>query len=200
MSETIYNVDKSNAPSVVATVARRQIFAIIQSAILYTNYEDALQPGQIPSGYTVDRLNDNKFELKKNLLSFFYPDLRLPGLPSVQTQILNAITQKVLDKTRELKLYQLYADEPKQKVLMQKILQDITVEWADQVDIQVFQTFLLRFVRSFLDIKHIKFNTNYEDAFRRNISDFNKMQYAASIVSHLFNETDVYWFITIPSR
>ncbi len=51
MSKTIYNVDKSKppenaAPSVVATVARSQIINIINSAILYTNYEDDLQPGK----------------------------------------------------------------------------------------------------------------------------------------------------------
>jgi len=195
---TIYNVDKSKSPenatpSVVDTVARSQIFMIIRTAIMYTNYEDAGIDKD-----TLNKSNAQKIILQENLLSCFYADSTLQGLPSEQRKILNVITQKVLDKARELELYKLYGDTQKQIDLMKKILQDITVEWADQVDLTVFQTFLLHFVRGFLDIKRILFNTNYQNAFKRNIDTFNKIQYSASIVSHLFNDTDVYWFITIP--
>jgi hypothetical protein len=203
MSKTIYNVDTSKppenpAPSVVATVAKQQIFFIIQSAVQYTNFADASKNGVYTEAYTLEMLNVNKLELQRNLLSIFYPDLRLPGLSDVPKKILDGITQTVLDQTRELELNKLYyVDEPKQKDLMRKILQDITVKWAEQVDFEVFKRFLLRFVRDFLNIKRMLFDTKYQDAFKRNINPLNKQQYAQSIVSHLFNDTDVFWFITI---
>jgi hypothetical protein len=194
MSKTIYNVDTSKppenaAPSVVATVAKDQIDFIILSAVQYTNYEDARKDGVYPEDYTKEMLHRNKWELQTNLLSIFYPDLRLPGLDGLPRKRLDGITQEVLDQTRKLQLYKLYyVDEPKQKDLMMKILQDIAV----------FQTFLLRFVRGFLNIKRMLFDTKYQDAFKRNINPLNKQQHAPSIVSHLFNDTDVFWFITIP--
>jgi hypothetical protein len=57
------------------------------------------------------------------LLLRFFKDHQLT------TVELNAITQTVLDQTRHFELYKLYSvDEPKQQDLMEKILQDITVE------------------------------------------------------------------------
>jgi hypothetical protein len=158
------------ATSVVATVAKTLIKRIIHSAVIYTNMEEDSKPAETDraKSYYSNLSDIQYYDLQKNLLSFFYPSesLRVHQLPSQPRKILNEITQKVLDKTRDFELYKLYyKDEPKQQDLMEKILQDITVQWAEQVDFKDFETFVLRFVRGFLQIKKQIFDREYAEAF-----------------------------------
>jgi hypothetical protein len=116
-------------------------------------------------------------------------------MPLQARDILDKITSTVLNKTTNLELYNLYyVDEQKQKRLMLEILQDMTVEWAAQVSFEDFSMFVDRYVHNFLTIKSQEFKKVHAEALQ-NVKSINGR---TLIVSHLFKDTDVNWFITIP--
>ncbi len=192
------------APSVVATVARELIRGIMSMAVLYSNTEDLLKTAELEPDYSAqqkDRLKVLMFHLESKLLSFFYPtlgfeqnvELRQRVLPSQTKKKLTQITQQVIHDTVVYKLRAM--DEPKQIETMETILETIALEWAQQVDFDVFQNFVGRFVRGFLGKK---WNIEIDHAFRTIVHP-SKLRFRDLIVNHLFADENVRWF-TAPHR